>query len=208
MLDKLDEKNYNKTVDVNLNNLPKVAENKSTTLAHDVIQEQYKQHKSELKSNEDFVNLTKEVVARSAKAELQKEILDILSEEQRNELAGYLLECEKQKLEYRKKKERKVIIEDVKSKIAEQKIESLKRRYGYLYKKDANGEPIEFVASKAVNKYKEYCNWWLGTSDGFKKIVKGVLRFLLWGAVVFLVATVGYELIMWLVDGVKELPDV
>lgn len=205
MLDKMEEKNYNKNVDINL---PQVAEKPSTALAHDVIQKQYEQHKQELTNNEDFLTLTKEVVARSAKAELQKEILDILTEEQRNELSGYLLECEKQKLEYRKKKERKVIIEDVKSKIVEQKINSLKRRYGYLYKKDANGEPIEFVASKAVNKYKEYCNWWLGTSDGFKKIVKGVLRFLMWGAVVFLVVTVGYELIMWLVGNVKELPNV
>ena len=87
----------------------------NSNLAHNEIQTEYDRAKQGLQSNEDFKKLANEIVARSAKAELSKDMLAILSEEQKNELTAYMLECEKGKLAYRKKQEKKVIIEEVKA---------------------------------------------------------------------------------------------
>lgn len=178
-----------------------------SNLAHEQIQNEYDRAKQGLQNNNDFKNLTNEIVVRSAKAELSKDMLDILSQEQRNELSAYLLECEKHKLSYRKKQEKKVIIEEVKAEVSNKKIEALKKRYGYLYSKDQNGEPIGFIANKAVNKYKEFCNWWDGTTDGFKRIVKGSLKVLLWTGILTLVGIVGYRALKWVADNTQNLPN-
>lgn len=181
--------------------------NNNSNLAHNEIQNEYDRAKQGLQNNNDFKTLTNEIVVRSAKAELSKDMLDILSQEQKNELSAYLLECEKQKLSYRKKQERKVIIEEVKAEVSNKKIEALKKRYGYLYQKDQNGEPIGFIANKAVNKYKEFCNWWDGTTDGFKRIVKGSLKVLLWTGILTLVGIVGYRALKWVADNTQNLPN-
>lgn len=181
--------------------------NSNSNLAHNEIQNEYDRAKQGLQNNNDFKNLTNEIVVRSAKAELSKDMLEILSQEQRNELSAYLLECEKAKLSYRKKQEKKVIIEEVKAEVSNKKIEALKKRYGYLYQKDQNGEPIGFIANKAVNKYKEFCNWWDGTTDGFKRIVKGSLKVLLWTGILTLVGIVGYRALKWVADNTQNLPN-
>ena len=179
----------------------------NSNLAHNEIQTEYDRAKQGLQSNEDFKKLTNEIVVRSAKAELSKDMLAILSEEQKNELTAYMLECEKGKLAYRKKQEKKVIIEEVKAEVSNKKIEALKKRYGYLYPKDEKGEPIGFVANKAVNKYKEFCNWWDGTTDGFKRIVKGSLKVLFWTGLISLVCIVGYRALKWVADNTQNLPN-
>ena len=181
--------------------------NNNSNLAHEQIQTEYDRAKQGLQNNNDFKSLTNEIVVRSAKAELSKDMLDILSQEQKNEWSAYLLECEKHKLSYRKKQEKKVIIEEVKAEVSNKKIEALKKRYGYLYQKDQNGEPIGFIANKAVNKYKEFCNWWDGTTDGFKRIVKGSLKVLLWTGILTLVGIVGYRALKWVADNTQNLPN-
>lgn len=181
--------------------------NNNSSLAHNEIQTEYDRAKQGLQSNEDFKKLTNEIVVRSAKAELSKDMLAILSEEQKNELTAYMLECEKGKLAYRKKQEKKVIIEEVKAEVSNKKIEALKKRYGYLYPKDEHGEPVNFVANKAVNKYKEFCNWWDGTTDGFKRLVKGSLKVLFWSGAITLVVIVGYRALKWVADNTQNLPN-
>lgn len=188
-----------------IENLREVAK---PNLAHDEIKKEYDVAKEKLHNNDDFKSLTNEIVVRSAKAELSADMLKILSEEQKNELSAYMLECEKKKLEYRQKKEKKVIVEEVKADIANKKVEALKKRYGYLYPKDENGEPIGFIANKAVNKYKEFCNWWEGTSDGFKKIVKGTLKVVFWTGIAVLICLVGYRSIKWIADNTANLPNI
>lgn len=170
----------------------------ATQVAHDAIQSSYEKHTQELKNSNVFNELTKEIVEESAKAELKRDALDILDQKQKNELAEYTLECEKQKLEYRKKMEKGLIKEEVKSDITKKKIETLKNRYGYLYEKDAKGEPKGFVANKFVNKYKEFCNWYKGTGDGFRKIVGTTLKVLIWGGIAFLIITFGFKGLNWL----------
>jgi hypothetical protein len=179
----------------------------NSNLAHNEIQTEYDRAKQGLQTNEDFKKLTNEIVVRSAKAELSKDMLAILTEEQKNELTAYMLECEKGKLAYRKKQEKKVIIEEVKAEVSNKKIEALKKRYGYLYQKDENGEPIGFVANKAVNKYKEFCNWWDGTTDGFKRLVKGSLKVLFWTGLITLACVLGYRGIKWITDNTRNLPN-
>lgn len=178
------------------------------SIAHDEILAQYEQEKQGLSKSEDFKKITHEIVERGAKAELAGDMLKILTEEQKNELSAYILECEKQKLDYRKKKEKGIIVEEVKAEISNKKIEALKKRYGYLYEQDENGNPKNFIANKLVNKYKEFCNWWEGTSDGFKKIVKGILKVVFWGGLAFLVVMIGYRGIMWIAENTKNLPNI
>lgn len=179
----------------------------NSNIAHNEIQNEYDKAKQGLEKNDDFKKLTNDIVVRSAKAELTKDMLAILTEEQKNELSAYMLECEKHKLEYRKRKEKKVIMEEVRAEVSNKKIEALKKRYGYLYKKDENGEPIGFIANKAVNKYKEFCNWWDGTTDGFKRLVKGSLKVLFWSGVIALVCIVGYRALRWVADNTQNLPN-
>ena len=184
-----------------------VNQKNNSNLAHNEIQTEYDKAKQGLQTNEDFKKLTNEIVVRSAKAELSKDMLAILTEEQKNELTAYMLECEKGKLAYRKKQEKKVIIEEVKAEVSNKKIEALKKRYGYLYPKDEKGEPIGFIANKAVNKYKEFCNWWDGTTDGFKRLVKGSIKVLFWTGVITLVCVLGYRGLKWIADNTQNLPN-
>ena len=168
-----------------------------TSLVKTEIKNQYDKDKQQLTNSDDFKKLTKEITERTAKAELSKDMLNVLNEEQKNELALYLLQCEKQKILYRKQKEKKVILEDVKADIYNKKVDALKKKYGYLYQKDENGNILNFVPSKSYNKYKAFVNWWDNTSDGFKKITKGVLKAIFWTLVVSVVAVLGYKLFMF-----------
>ena len=101
-------------------------QNKSYSgLAHEEIQDQYERNKRELAKNEDFQRISREIVERGAKAELTNDMLQILTTEQKNELSAYILQCEKQKLDFRKKKEKGVILEEVKAEVSAKKIEAL-----------------------------------------------------------------------------------
>lgn len=180
----------------------------ATSIAHNEIQVQYDKNKQELQNSDEFKQIAKNIVERGAKAELTRDMIEILSEEQKNELTAYILNCEKQKLDYRKKKEKGVIMEEVKSEIADKKIKALKKRYGYLYKQDDKGEPINFVANKAVNKYKEFCNWWEGTSDGFKRFTKATLKIVFWVGIAALVILLGYRGFKWMMDNTQNLPNI
>ena len=102
------------------------------------------------------------------------------------------------KKRYNKKKLNKVILEEVQAEVFNKKVEALKKKYGYLYQKDENGNIINFIPSKTYNKYRAFCHWWENTTDGFKKIVKGTLKVLFWSAIVGLVVLVGYKIFDWI----------
>lgn len=170
------------------------------------IENQYAQNTSALTQSEDFKNLTQEIVKRKAQADLSKDMLEVLNEEQKNALAKFVLDCEKDKLEFRKKKEKKIIIEEIKADLFNKKVEALKKKYGYLYKRDENGDLIGFVPNKAYNKYASFCNWWANTTDGFKKIVKGTLKVVFWVGVAGLAIVIGYNLFEWISNATANLP--
>lgn len=177
-----------------------------TKLVHEEIQEQYKESKKELVKTEVFKQLTDEITRRSAEAELSKDMLEILNQEQKNALSKYVLECEKRRLDFKQKKEKGIIEEDVKAQVFAKKVEILQKRYGHLYDKDENGNIKNFVPSKSYNRYKAFVNWWDNTSDGFKKITKGFLRFVLWGGIIALVIILGRAGFKWFVGFTKNLP--
>ena len=175
-------------------------------LVEQEIDRQYAENNQELAQNSELKEITEEVVKRKAKAVLSRDMLAVLSEEQKNELAKFILDCEKEKLNFRKRKEKKVIIENVKADIFNQKVEALKKKYGYLYKKDENGEIVGFVPNKIYNKYAAFVNWWDNTTNDFKKIVKGTLKVVFWAGVVAVVVLVGYHIFDWVSSVGNNLP--
>lgn len=175
-------------------------------LVEQEIDRQYAENNQELAQNSELKEITEEVVKRKAKAVLSRDMLAVLSEEQKNELAKFILDCEKEKLNFRKRKEKKVIIENVKADIFNQKVDALKKKYGYLYKKDENGEIVGFVPNKLYNKYAAFVNWWDNTTNDFKKIVKGTLKVVFWAGVVAVVVLVGYHIFDWVSSIGNNLP--
>lgn len=179
---------------------------KVSDLVKNEIENQYAQNTTALTQSEDFKKLTQEIVKRRAKADLSKDMLAVLDDEQKNALAKFILDCEKEKLEFRKKKEKKIIIEEIKADLFNKKVEALKKKYGYLYKRDENGDLIGFVPNKMYNKYASFCNWWANTTDGFRKIVKGTLKVVFWVGVAGLAIVIGYNLFEWISNATANLP--
>lgn len=177
-----------------------------TKLVHSEIREQYEASKKELVKTDEFKQLTDEITRRSAEAELGKDMLEILNQEQKNALSKYVLECEKKRLDFKQKKEKHIIEEEIKAEVYKRKVDVMQKRYGHLYDKDENGNIKNFVPSKSYNRYKAFVNWWDNTSDGFKKITKGFLRFMLWGGIIALVIILGRVGFKWLVGFTKNLP--
>jgi hypothetical protein len=175
-----------------------VVEQKVLTDVADTIEKQYEKNRNELATKEEFIGLTEEITERSAKAKLGEDMLAVMSQEHKNALSAYALDCEKQKLEFRTKKEKKLILEDVKADIAKKKIETLEKRYGYMYE---DGEP--FIPSKSYNRQREIVNWWNGLSDNIKKAIKGVLKVCFWGGVIVLTVILGKRVVQWIIENVK-----
>jgi hypothetical protein len=171
-------------------------------IADDIIQNEYNKDKQQLQENEDFQKVANEIVVKSAEVQMQNDLIKLLSQKQKNDLAQYYLDCEKEKLNFRKSKEKKVILQEVKAEVANKKMETLWKRYGYLYK-----EKKDFVASKSANVLREIANWWKGTSDNFKKVVKGTIKIILWTGAISLIVLLGYRGFMWLAENTKNLPN-
>lgn len=167
------------------------------------VSKQYEDNKKTLMDKEDFKELTKQITERATKVQLSKDMLAIMSEEQKNAITNYALECQKKQFEYRRKLEKNLICEEVRAEVQNKKIEILKKRYGHLYKKDQNGEIIDFIPSKFHNVTKEIANWWNSTSDNFKKIVYATLKLAFWGVVLWLVVKYGYQILKWIAENFK-----
>ena len=165
-----------------------------------IIKEQYKKNKETIAGEENFIKATKDITERAVYAQLEDDALKVLSQEQKNELAKYIFNLNKDMLDYRKKKEKQIVLEEIKSELQNKKIEALKKRFGYLYKEN---EP--FIPSKFHNIQKEIVNRWESTSINTKKIIKGVLRILFYGGIAVIIAVVGSNIIKWVLDNADKL---
>lgn len=174
-----------------------------SNLTTDIVKSQYEKDKQELANNEKFQQVSKDIINKSAEIQMQSDLLALLSQKQKNDLAQYALDCEKDKLEFRKKKEKGVILEEVKAEISNKKIDALWNRYGYMYK-----DRKDFIPNKAYNRQKEIANWWNGTSDNFKKIVKGTCKIILWAGIISLVCLLGYRAFKWIAENTQNLPNI
>ena len=175
-----------------------VVEQKGLMNVAETIEKQYKKSCDDLATSEDFIKATDFVVKQGAEIKIDQDKLLILQQEQLNDLAEYYVKCEKEKLEFRKKKEKKLILEEVKADIVQKKIEILKKKYGYMYK-----ENEQFIPSKSYNRQRELVNWWNGLSVNVKKTIKGIFRIAFWGAIAVLGFTVGRRVLLWIMENVK-----
>lgn len=169
---------------------------------------QYEQNKTEIAKEEWFKEATQQVTEKATKVQLSKDMLEIMSQEQKNALAQYALECEKKKLEYRQKAERKLIKAEVKADKQNREIEILKKRFGYMYPKDKNGDIIDFIPSRPHNIYKELVNRWSSAGQGFKKFVKTLFVVLFSGCAIALFCLLGMNLFKWLIKNMDKFKDI
>lgn len=143
---------------------------RNETLENAITQD-YTSAMGDLQQTTDYKEIIKKVVEEGAKTKLESDMLSILNDRQKNELAKYALDCQKEQLEYRKKKEKKLIKEQVNADIIEKQIEIQKKKYGYLYKADKDGNLIDFVPNSFVNKFRAVCHWYANLGGGIKKVL-------------------------------------
>lgn len=174
----------------------------SNNLTKDIISLQYEKDKQILANNDGFKQISKNIISKSAEVNMQNDMLELLNQEQLNALTQYALDCERDKLRYRQKKEKLVILETVKAGIANKKAEALWTRYGYMY-----SDKSKFIPNKLHNKQKEFTNWWAGTNDNFKKVIKSTLKILLWAGIAVAIVMVGYRLLLWIANNTQNLPN-
>jgi len=172
------------------------------------IQKQYNDNKSEIIKSDDFKNITREITERSAKAQLSKDMLEILNEEQKNALTAHILKCEQIKIEYRTKKEKKIILEEIKADLEQKRTDALKKRYGYLYLKDEKDELMNFIPKKSYNVCRELSYRYSGTSDTFRKVVKTTLKTVFWVGISALLVYLLYTGFSWVISNTQNLPNV
>ena len=202
--DELPEKNEVQNVTPNvfknevtaINEIKQVKENGISS----IIKNQYKENETELSKKEEFISATKQITERAVHAKLEEDAISILDKEQKNDLAKYILGLEKEKFNFRKKKEKKIIIEEIKADLQNKKIEALKKRYGYLY-----NENEVFIPSKIHNMQKEFVNRWVSTSDNTKKIIKALLKLGLIAGVAVISIWIGYKAVKWIIENSDKL---
>lgn len=165
-----------------------------------IVDNQFQMNLKQISENEQFLKVSKEITERAVHAKLEEEAIDVLNKEQKNELAKHVLKLEKDKLNYRQKHEKKVILRNIKADLQNQKIVALKKRYGYMYKEN---EP--FIPSKLHNIQKEIVNKWESTSINTKKIIKGVIRTLFYGTLAILIGIIGWNIIEWVLSNADKL---
>lgn len=136
-----------------------------------VVENQRKADLQAISENEEFKNASKLVNERKVYNELKKEANQIKDEELNREWEEYLLKKKKEAQDYRTKLEKNVIKQEVKADVYKKKREIAEKRFGYLYK-----DMKDFTPSKALNRLKEFRNWYNNLSDTIHKIVNTTLK--------------------------------
>lgn len=159
--------------------------------AEDVIDERHNADLQTLQNDADFKKLSMNIALRELRAKLEKNALDVLNEEQKNQLSAYVLKKEKERLDYRVKYERNIDREEVKAEVYRRKLEMAKKRYGHLYQQelvettDENGQKTteirykNFTTSKWINRYKEFVEWYNNLAKTTQKAILTTAKLLL-----------------------------
>ena len=190
-------------------------ENKNITViknSSDVVNSQQKKDFEDIANDLDFQKASREVNARDVREQLREKALAIKDKEVQHEWDEYLLKKKKEQLDYKIKKEKRIIKTEITADVKHKKIKIAEQMYGHLYEKeivdDVNekGEKIQsvvykdFSASTFINRYREFSNWYKSLSAPTKKIVKTSLKFLIGGSVVFIIITLIVNGFKWLLD--------
>lgn len=165
--------------------------------AVEVVEEQAKKDYIAISENEAFRKASLETNTREVTAELQAKVNEIQDKELQNEYQAYLLKKKKEELDYRVKREKDIIKQDVKAQVFNKKYSIAKQRYGYLYNptwqdkldengkpmKNENGEPIrelvpskDFTSNGFLNKMREFEHYYENLSVTARKAIWTALK--------------------------------
>lgn len=150
----------------------------------DVVKQQKAQDLSAIAKNKAFQEKSLGINMRGVGAELRSEEVRIEDKELQNELNAYILKKKKEELDYRAKKEKDIVRQEVKAEVFKKKYEIAKQRYGYLYqskwedKLDEDGNTIkvevpskDFTPNKVINKLKEIAHYYNNLSKTAQKMI-------------------------------------
>lgn len=177
----------------------------------DVVNEQKQKDYKAISANEDFQRQSLSIHARGVSAALREEEVEIEDQELRNELQAYAVKKKKEELDYRAKKEKDIVRQEVKAQVFEKKYEIARKRYGYLYtsktekRTDADGNeymvevpPKDFTPNKVINKLKEITHYYNNLSKTAQHAIWITVKLVLVVGAVALVGWLGWELIKFI----------
>ena len=190
-------------------NLPVTGETKTV---EQIIEDQKQRDLTAIQQDENFQKASHELNFRDAESNLTSKALIIADKELSNQYEKYKLDQKKELLHETIKAEKGLIKEQAKAEKYDKKRKIAEKRYGYLYDTteitilDDEGNKItktvykEFTPSKAINRFKEFNNWYVNLTDGARKFIetscKTILKLGFWAALGGAI----YGLVMWLLN--------
>lgn len=179
--------------------------------ADDVIKRQELKDLQAISENEEFQNASRELNTRKVAGKLEEEANKVLDKELQNELDKYRLKKIKEELDYRQKKEKRIVKQQVRADVKATKRRIAEQRFGYLYipdgtytyvDKDGNEQTAikykNFTPSWSINKMKEVSNWYKNQTETVQKIIWNTVRFVIFGGMGAAVCYVIYRAVRWL----------
>lgn len=161
-----------------MNELQQIEERVQAPDAVALVEQQRAKDLAEIAENAEFQKASKTTHAKEVANILLRKDLEIQDEELNRQWDEYLLEKKKEELDYRVKQEKGLTKQTVKADIKQKKREIAQKRYAHLYKKDANGELIDFTVSGFINRYKEFTNWYKSLTDNTQRLINSTFKFI------------------------------
>ena len=175
-----------------------------------IIEEQKQTDLRVIQADESFKKASKELNFRDVQNQLESSALVIADKELNNQYEKYKLDQKKELLKATVNAEKGLIKEQAKAEKYEKKRKIAEKRYGYLYETteitvlDDEGNKIkktvykDFTPSKAINRFKEFGNWYKNLTDGARNFINTTCKFLLRVAGWAALGGILYGLITWL----------
>lgn len=181
----------------------------------DIIKKQKEKDLSNIQNNENFQKLSREITERDVAVKMQKDANEVLSGELKNKYDEYYLKKQKESLDFRMKKEKNIIAQQIKAELKEEKRRIAEIRFGYLYEQDGtytysekgnDGKIIEktaikykdFTASYSINRLKEFQNWYKNQTATVQKIIWSSVKFFVIGGIAVAFIAILIRIIRWL----------
>lgn len=184
---------------------------KELSTADDVIKQQQLKDLQKISENEEFRNASLQLNTRTVASKLDEEANKVLDKELQNELDKYRLKKIKEELDYRQKKEKRIVKQQVRADVKATKRRIAEQRFGYLYTpdgtytyKDKDGNDVtttkykNFTPSWTINKMKEVSNWYKNQTETVQKMIWHTVKFVIFGGAGVGVCFLLYKVVRWL----------
>lgn len=163
-----------------------------------------------ISNNSGYKNAVNALAQEQLANELKAEAIKTLSDKQKNELNAYIL-----------KQEKRIQKQVADSEIMAKKVESAKKRYGYLYYveakttdeygreqvlKDDNGQPIfvmdmkSFTPNRTVNRFREIANIYKNLNEDTRRIIKASIKTLVLLGAIAIAGVLIWQGLEWLIS--------